>query len=182
MDLLGLLHVSGNFFHCSEFSVLSLSDLFSLCCLSYPNPSPFFFLLSFSIWFSLIQPQETHHARNRQLQFLLLLFRSFVRQFSPPLLSSPSSPLASKSRSLQKPQKTINIIAREAGDGPGRSSGKHLVIFLNQLLVCFFLVLTARLWGERRAVGILHCCEEKEEDFFTPFFIYSPFSHTHNQD
>lgn len=141
--------------------------------------------------FSLIPPFGSHSSNRRRhithaadSSFFPFFFAFVSLHSSPSVHSHSSCPLLYIYPSSRKPQKTINIIAREAGDGPGRSSGKHLVIFLNQLLVCFFLVLTARLWGERRAVGILHCCEEEEGGggLFHPFFhLLSFFPHAQSR-
>lgn len=76
----------------SPFTVWSL--LSAVCCLPTPYP---LLLLSFSIWFSLIQPQETHHARNQQQQqacsFSFFFFRSFVLQSTLFPLVSPNPTL-----------------------------------------------------------------------------------------
>lgn len=98
-------HVSNNFFRCSGF----FSPFTRISCLCYPFPlQP-----HSSIWFSLIQPQETHHARSR-FQFLLFFFAFVSLHSSPSVHSQSSCPLLYIYPSSRKPQKTINIIAREA--------------------------------------------------------------------
>jgi hypothetical protein len=122
-----VLHVSNNFFHCSEFQSFHCL-ISSLCCLLSPNPlpSPFALILHLVLTHPTARDTSRTQPAAAAAKHAASVSSFFVRSFFSPLhplsfsFTQPhpllySFPILSKSL-IPKPQKTINIIAREAGE------------------------------------------------------------------